>query len=150
MPGGVASTVQAWVVEAGVQRGGGAGLGRRGGPSYQFAASYQERLYPPHGQAQSGSWGSRVKVERAEEVVGGSGGWRIWGLRWVDDGGEREGRERVRCLLVGEGKGVVGSGAVVGISRGGLGWEVDVGGQEGGGNKGVWWVGVGWEVAGGG
>lgn len=156
MPGGVASTVQAWVVEAGVQRGGGAALGRRGGggPHYQ---SFQP-TYPPYQQAQSGTWGFRVKVERAEKVLGGSGGWRVWGSR--DEGCDDMvgGGERVRCLLVGEGsgngshKGAVGEGAVVGISRGGLGWEVDVGvdGEERGGDAGIWWVGVGWEVDGGG
>jgi hypothetical protein len=62
--------------------------------------------------------------------------------------------ERVRCLLVGEGngKGGVGEGAVVGLSRGGLGWEVDVGvdgEREGADDGGIWWVGVGWESVGG-
>lgn len=160
MPGGVASTVQAWVVEAGVQRGV-VGLGsRKGAQNYHFPT-------PPHQQTQSGTWGFRVKVERAEEVVGGSGGWRVWGLRGDGNGSKGQSGERVRCLLVGKGKGsgngngneggkgVVDVGAVVGVSRGGLGWEVDVGGdgQEGGGGggsrgEGIWWVGVGWEVNG--
>jgi hypothetical protein len=78
---------------------------------------------------QSEGWGFRVRVERAEEMEGG--GWKVVGLK--DDGSG----ERIRCLLVGEGKGDVRVGGSVGVK--GLGWRVDVGGE------GEWWVGVGWE-----
>jgi hypothetical protein len=70
-----------------------------------------------------------VRVEKAEEMEGV--GCQVVGLK--DDGSA----ERVRCLLVGEGKGDVRVGGSVGVR--GLGWRVDVDGE------GEWWVGVGWE-----
>lgn len=70
-----------------------------------------------------------MRVERAEEMEGG--GWKVVGLK--DD----ESGERVRGLLVGEGKGDVRVGGSVGVK--GLGWRVGVEGE------GEWWVGVGWE-----
>lgn len=113
VPGGTASTVQAWVVEAGQS----AAQGRRQQATYQYL------------QTQDEGWGFRVRVERSEAMEGG--GWRVLGQK--DDGTG----ERVRCLLVGEGKGEVRVGGYVGVR--GLGWEVDVD------EDGVWWVGVGWE-----
>ena len=95
VPGGVASTVQAWVVEAGVQRGG-AALGRRGGgPNYPSLAQFQPQ-YLPNQQAQSGTWGFKVRVETAEEVLGGSGGWRVWGERDDGVGSETGSGEKIR------------------------------------------------------
>ena len=132
-------------------------LRRGGGPNYPSLAQFQPQ-YLPNQQAQSGTWGFKVRVETAEEVLGGSGGWRVWGERDDGVGSETGSGEKIRCLLVGEGsghgngKGSVGQGAVVGISRGGLGWEVDVGVGVGGGREGredgIWWVGVGWECGG--
>lgn len=100
VPGGAASTVQAWVVAAGQS----ATQSRRQQQAYQYL------------QTQGEGWGFRVRVERAEEMEGG--GWRVVGLK--DDGTG----ERARCLLVGEGKGEVRLGGYVGVK--GLGWDVDV------------------------
>ena len=101
VPGGMASTVQAWVVAAGQA----AAQGRR-----QQQQTYQ------YLQTQSEGWGFRLRVERAEEMEGG--GWKVLGLR--DDGSG----ERAKCLLLGEGKGDVRIGGTVGVK--GLGWSVDV------------------------
>lgn len=70
-----------------------------------------------------------MRVERAEEIEGGR--WKVLGLR--DNGSG----ERVKCLLLGEGKGDLRIGGTVGVK--GLGWSVDVDGE------GMWWVGIGWE-----
>lgn len=116
IPGGTASTVQAWVIAAGQS----AAQNRRQQAMYQYSQNMSE------------GWGFRVKVDEAEQMDGG--GWLISGRR--DD---REG-ESVRCMLVGEGKGEVKAGWLVGVR--GLGWEVDVNDQ------GQWRIGVGWESSG--
>lgn len=109
VPGGAAATLQSWVVETG-----------------QSAMQYSAL------RSRDDAWGFRVRVEVLEGMEGC--GWRVLGRR---EGGDRDG-EVVRCLLVGEGKGSLRVGGVVGV--GGLGWRVDVVGE------GVWWVGVGWEA----
>lgn len=73
-----------------------------------------------------------MKVDEAEQMDGG--GWLISGRRDAED------RERVRCMLVGEGKGEARAGGLVGVR--GLGWEVDIDDQ------GQWWIGVGWDGSG--
>lgn len=113
MPGGMASTVQGWVVAAGQS----AAQGRR-----------QQQYLP----VAEGGWGFGVRVQQAEEMEGG--GWRVLGRR---ETGEEEEEGEVRCLLVGEGKGSVRFGGLVGVK--GLGWNVDVKGE------GSWLVGIGWE-----
>lgn len=79
------------------------------------------------------------------EVVEGKG-WRVLGLR-------EEGVEEalvVRCLLVGEGKGNVRVGGMVGVRS--LGWRVCLSGErerqeneKEDGKEEEWWVAVGWE-----
>lgn len=155
--------MQAWVVEAGVQRAAAAAAaGANFGAASGSGGSRRQNprvLQDIPQRTRSWGWGFRVRVERVEVVWGGCGGWRVWGFRDFgerDDGESGREGEGVRCLLVGEGRGVVGFGSIVGISRGGLGWEVGVGdgvdvGREGAaGDEGTWWVGVGWESGGGG
>lgn len=114
--------VQGWVVDAG-----------RG-----FAQHGQQRRSSLEGGSWDGGWGFRVRVE---EVRGVGWGWVVGGRRVGEEEGEGE---RVKCALVGEGKGVVRVGAVVGV--GGLGWRVELLDDREGGGTGEWWVGVGWEV----